>query len=323
MPHSSVRDAYREYLSRRRDELEDRSVEAELAFFKVMRNLVFGTNRSIFLTTTGKDREGVEKWAPGKPINRVNVRATISGFRPENPAESIVIDTFRDDRRLSMELVIDRSDALYPRELLAGVEDPLDSKAATSVIVQALLRSLARDYDASLSLSYFPGDADDAVRVDVKRRGCGDLAALFDLVPVPPGPPLGAFARMERRSVRHAVVVVVADERAFEFPGRGPFLERMRTFTLTNDVIYFALATDYERLFAASAGPVEVATPAGTISADSAERRAEAGRALRDLALESFVPLAAAGIHVCPVVAGSPGWADSIVGFFRNRLVLK
>ncbi len=322
MPPRTVIDAYREALWRRKDELETRAVEAELAFYKVMRNLVFGTNRSVFLTTAGKDKESVEKWAPGKPITKVNVRATIAGFRPDNPAESIVIDSFRDDRRLAIELVVENSEALYPRDLVAGVEDPLRSKAAVSALLQALIRSLARDYDASLSISYFPGGDGDAMPVDAKRRGCAPFSGMFERRAPPPAPPLSAFERMKRKRARHTVVCVVADERAFEFEGRTDFLESMRSFSLTNDVIFFALSTDYEAKFARAAGPIEVATPKGVIYADSRERRAEAGRALRELALESFEPLMAAGMHVCPVPVGD-AWADAVVSFFRNRLVLK
>ena len=46
-------------------------------------------------------------------------------------------------------------------------------------------------------------------------------------------------------------------------------------------VVFFAIGTDWERLFAAAVGPLEVATPTRTIFANTPERRAEAARTLR------------------------------------------
>jgi hypothetical protein len=318
----SIPSYYKDYLLKNSAELKDKIREADVAFQKVMKNLVFGTNRSIFLTTIGKENEGTEKWKPGKPINRVNIRATVANFFPDNAIDSIYINTFRDERELSFYLLVDTSDALYPDTFDFGVANPFQVKAIYSVFVQALVKSLARDYDASLNVLYFPARDLTAAAVDTKLAGFDTLTRVLRSPDGAPGSPSAPFQFLFRKNVKHSVIVCVSHEDLFT--GRdADFFKALSTFSLTNDIIFFPLCTNHGRLLSDSGGPVEVQVNEELMLVNNekdrklAASRIEAGRNAK------FGALAESGIHVCPIACGEPDWLDSVIGFFRTRLVMR
>jgi|GEM_PF-2970889 hypothetical protein len=315
-------DAYRRYLLENRPLLEEAARESDIAFFKVMKNLVFGTNRSIFTAVVGRDQEGIEKWSPGKPLNRVNIRATVASLMPDMLADSIFINTYRDDRELAIHVLADRGAPMYPASFLAGPPDPLQTPMALSILLQALIRTIAREYDARLFLSPFPL-AGRPLPADPKAR---DLSAFLRALepPVPAeGDPAEAFSWLFRSRVRHVVVFLVSHEGFFQGDERQALLRDLRAFSMTNDVIFTPLGRDPLSELLRSPGPVEVQWPGGGILArNEAEKRRAAAR-LREERIKEFARLEENGLRVCPLTAGRPDWYREFAEFFRNRVVLK
>jgi hypothetical protein len=313
---------YKDHLLKNSAELKDRVRESDVAFQKVMKNLVFGTNRSIFLTTIGKENEGVEKWKPGKPISRVNIRATVANFFPDNAIDSIFINTYRDERELSFYLVVDTSDALYPASFDFGIENPFEVKAVYSVYVQSLVKSLARDYDASLNILHFPAKDVKAAALDTKLSGFDTLLGVLRSPDASPAGPAGPFKYLFRKNVKHAVIICVSHEDLFTVRD-ADFFKTVATFSLTNDIIFFPLCTNYGRLLAGSSNPVELQVDEELYLVRNEKDRKLAAARIESGRIAKFEALRKSGIHVCPVACGEPDWMDEVIGFFRTRLVMR
>ena len=313
---------YRKFLIANRALLEDRIQEEEVAFYKIMKNLVFGTNRSVFTAMVGKEQEGVEKWMPGKPLNRINIRATVGNLLPNRTVDSLFINTYRDDRELAVYLLSDYGAEMFPSQFLTGVPDPLKTKMTGSLMAQAFIRSIAREYDCQLRhISFSPVSM--PLSVDVKNRSMAQFFRPLE-VPLPETfDPRSAFSFFFRKNIRHSVIFLLSHEEFFRFPGRAELLRDLKSLSLTNDLVFFCFCTDIVSDLENSSGPVEVFWPGGGALVKTEAEKRNAADKLLAARIQEFSILEEAGIRVCQLTVGKENWVQDMVDFFRKRLVLK
>jgi len=315
---------YKKYILNNTSAVFQGAVSSGLNFQKIMKNLIHGTSRSIFLACSGRENEGTEKWSGGKPLNRVNIRATAAGFFPDNPMDSIHINTYRDERELVFYVLADRSDAMYPRGLSMGIENPLTIKAVYSLYIQLCMAYLAENYQSKIRIIFYPEENIIPITCRVDYTLQNRLSEmLFSCPDTPPSSPNKALTYLIKKKVKHAVVIIISDEWAFSYDDKKSLLERAAAFGITNDIIYFPVCTDFEKVLGNAPGAVRAGNENSVRFLVSEKERNEYGLEINKELLAARSEIREYGIHSQSILQEKEDWFFDITDFFRSRLAVR
>ncbi|MBN2443748.1 MAG: hypothetical protein JXJ04_20470 [Spirochaetales bacterium] len=314
---------YKKFLLNNKSRLFDHIKNVDVFFRKKMRNLIFGTNRSVFQTTKGKENEGIEKWVSGKPLDHINIRATVSNMVPDNLLNSIYINTYQDERRLTLYVLVDASDAMYPNQSITEIRDPFMIKAVFSIYLQSMLLYIAAEYNIQVKILYYPAPHYTFLTTDPKRNNKNILSSIFTHHITDQTSPLGAVNYLIARRVKHSVVVLISDENAFSGFDAKESLKRISGFAMTNDFIFFPVCTDYRSILANTVFGTEVDIEGSSYFITKGTDLNKLYASINNRRIDAFERIIKSGVQICPIYPEKEDWIYDFIGFFRNRLVCK